>query len=247
MTVELRRAADRFVTAGAGILTRHSFSFGRHFDPGNVGFGVLVAHNDDMLEPAAGYPTHPHREVEIVTWVLDGALVHRDSTGRGGVIGPGLAQRLSAGRGVRHAEFNDSAGSPLRFVQMWLPPDTAGGDPSYQQRDVAAALAAGDLVVVASGMRRHREVTAITLRQHGAAMWVAQLRTGATVTMPSAPYVHAFAAGGAVEVEGVGTLGDGDALRLTDEGGRRVVAETATDLVVWEMHTAPPPAGAAGR
>src|SRR5690625_237242 len=149
--VEVRRAADRFVTVDAGKTTRHSFSFGRHFDPGNVGFGLLVMNNDDLVEPSAGYPTHPHRDVEIVTWVLSGALVHRDSAGEGGVIGPGLAQRLSAGRGVRHSEFNDSAGAPLRFIQMWIPPQAPGGDPGYQHHDVAGALDSGDLVVVASG------------------------------------------------------------------------------------------------
>lgn len=235
----MRRASDRFVTSDDGRTTRHSFSFGRHFDPGNVGFGLLVVNNDDLLAPSAGYPTHPHRDVEIVTWVLDGALVHRDSAGEGGVIGPGLAQRLSAGRGVVHSEFNDSAGSPLRFVQMWVPPDAAGVDPSYAQHDVGDALASGDLVVVASGMARHRDTTAITLRQRDAAMWVARLGPGGTATLPSAPYVHAFVAGGSVDVEGVGPLDDGDALRTTDEGGRRIVARTPTDLVVWEMHARP--------
>jgi len=234
--VEVWRAADRFVTADSGKTTRHSFSFGRHFDPGNVGFGLLMVNNDDLLEPSAGYPTHPHRDVEIITWVLDGALVHRDSAGEGGVIEPGLAQRLSAGRGVRHSEFNDSAGAPLRFVQMWIPPEAPGGDPAYQAHDVADAMDSDDLVLAASGMARHRGRAAITVQNPAAAMWVARLRPDGQVTLPGAPYVHVFVAGGSVDVESVGALDDGDALRMTDEGGRRVVARTATDLIVWEMH-----------
>ncbi|WP_166355789.1 pirin family protein [Phytoactinopolyspora limicola] len=245
------RSADRFESTEPGLVSRHSFSFGRHYDPGNVGFGLLVMNNDDVLRPGAGYATHPHRDVEIVTWVLEGALAHRDSTGAGGVIHPGLAQRLSAGRGVRHAEFNDDAGAaPLRFVQMWVPPDERGIDPSYEQCDVATDLAGGGLVTVASGMPRYADRAAIRLGQRAAAMHVAQWGAdgvAASVTLPGAPFVHLYVARGVVHVEGVGSLGEGDAARLTDEGGRRVTAMSGGDveIIVWEMHTtvaAAPPA-----
>src|SRR3954447_555726 len=123
--IEVRRSGDRFVTVAAGRTTRHSFSFDRHYDPANVELGFLVCHNDDLVAPGHGYPTHPHRDLEIVTWVLAGGLRHEDSTGEGGVVRPGLVQRLSAGRGVLHAEVTDGP-EPVRFVQMWVRPDEPG-------------------------------------------------------------------------------------------------------------------------
>jgi redox-sensitive bicupin YhaK (pirin superfamily) len=244
VNVVVMRGTDRFVSNEPGLVSRHSFSFGRHYDPGNVGFGMLVLNNDDVVQPGSGYATHPHRDVEIVTWVLEGALVHRDSTGAGGVIHPGLAQRLSAGRGVEHSEFNDAPSAvgelaaPLRFVQMWVPPDQRGVDPSYEHRDVSAELAGGGLVTVASGMPRHAGDAAIGLGQRSAAMHVAWVSgdDAAGITLPGAPFIHLYVARGAVHVEGVGRLEEGDAVRLTDEGGRRVTAGISAEIVVWEMH-----------
>jgi len=128
--VEVRRAADRFVTEADGILSRHSFSFGAHYDPGNIGFGALVAHNDENLPPGTGYPDHPHRDVEIVTVVLEGALRHTDSAGRTGVLMPGEISRTSAGAGIVHSEVTEP-GVTTRFVQTWLRPDESGGASSY--------------------------------------------------------------------------------------------------------------------
>ena len=154
MTVEVRRPESRATTRADGLVSRHSFSFGPHYDPSDVGHAVLVAHNDDRVEAGAGYDTHPHRDLEIVTWVLDGGLRHEDSEGHGGVVVPGLLQRLSAGSGVRHAEHHDVASGPtVRFVQMWVLPDEPGLTPSYAQHDVGPLLAGGDLVPVASGRR----------------------------------------------------------------------------------------------
>src|SRR4028119_142963 len=110
-------AGLRPTTAGEGRLTRHSLSFGAHYDPGNVAFGALVAHNDDRLEPGSGYPDHPHVDVEIVTWVLEGVLAHRDSLGGAADLGPGTVQVQSAGSGVRHSEIADPGAGPTRFVQ----------------------------------------------------------------------------------------------------------------------------------
>ena len=107
-TVDVRRAADRAKTGIAWLDSRHSFSFGRHYDPANTGHGVLLVNNDDRVKAGSGFETHPHRDMEIVTWVLEGSLVHQDSTGHNGVIYPGLAQRMSAGRGILHSEKNDS-------------------------------------------------------------------------------------------------------------------------------------------
>ncbi|SDU63773.1 pirin family protein [Jiangella alkaliphila] len=235
-SVRVRRAGERFVTPGEGVVSRHSFSFGPHYDPGNVGFGLLVVANDDVAEPRGGYPVHPHRDVEIVTWVLAGALRHEDTAGHGGELVAGVVQRMSAGRGVRHSELATGAGA--RFVQMWVPPGASGGDPSYGQADVTAGLADGGLVPVVSGLRRHAGAVAVGLGQPAAALHVGRLRPGDVVTLPSAPFVHVYVARGAVDVETAGALGDGDAVRLTDEGGRTVTARGDAELLVWEMHAA---------
>ncbi|NUR06588.1 MAG: pirin family protein [Nocardioidaceae bacterium] len=233
--IEVRRGSDRFRTEAEGVTTRHSFSFGAHYDPGNVGFAVLVAHNDELLEPGAGYPEHPHTDVEIVTWVLEGALHHQDTAGNGGLVHPGLVQRLSAGRGVRHAETNDAGGipGPTRFVQMWLRPDEPGLDPSYAQRDVDDALAGGGLVPLASG---DPSVDA-ALRVHtgGAVLLAARPGAGSALDLPAAPHVHVFVTRGSVDVDGVGALDEADALRLTGEDDRRVTASEDTELLVWSM------------
>ena len=136
-SVQIRRAADRAVTTTSWLNSRHSFSFGDHYDPGNTHHGVLLVSNDDIVAAAAGFDTHPHRDMEIVTWVLDGSLAHRDSAGNSGVIYPGLAQRMSAGSGIAHSEHNASTSEPVRFVQMWVQPDVAGIQPGYQQHAIS--------------------------------------------------------------------------------------------------------------
>jgi quercetin 2,3-dioxygenase len=125
--IDIRRAADRDATRISWLDSKHSFSFGGHYDPANTHHGLLLVNNDDRVAPGSGFETHPHRDMEIVTWVLRGSLVHQDSTGNSGVIYPGLAQRMSAGRGILHSEKNDSwrltgtesHSEPVHFVQMW--------------------------------------------------------------------------------------------------------------------------------
>ena len=142
--------------------------------------------NDDIVAPGTGFETHPHRDMEIVTWVLQGSLVHQDSTGHTGVIYPGLAQRMSAGRGILHSEKNDSwrlsggteHADPVHFVQMWVLPDEAGLDPGYEQLEIEDELLRGGLVPVASGMPRHAERAAIRIRNRYAALHAARLAAG---------------------------------------------------------------------
>lgn len=237
MTVEVRRSADRPATRADGLVSRHSFSFGTHYDPANVSHGVLVAHNDDVLERGLGYDTHPHRDLEIVTWVLEGGLRHADTDGlseRAGLVVPGLVQRLGAGSGVRHAEHHDpSSGPAVRFVQMWVLPDEPGGDPTYTQADVATALADGGLVPVASG----RQDAAVRIRNRDATLHVARLAPGRQVVLPDAPYVHLFVARGSADVEGAGTVGEADAVRFAGAGQARVTAgPDGCEVVTWEMH-----------
>jgi redox-sensitive bicupin YhaK (pirin superfamily) len=233
--VDIRRAADRAVTTTSWLKSRHSFSFGDHYDPDNTHHGLLLVNNDDRVEPATGFDTHPHRDMEIVTWVLEGELTHQDSTGNHGVIYPGLAQRMSAGSGILHSEKNDSATAPVHFVQMWVVPDETGIAPGYQQHEIDDALLNSGLVTIASGIPEHD--AAITLHNRSAALHCARLRSGDTFDLPPAPYLHLFVARGRLALEGVGEVSDGDAVRFTDADGRRLTADEPAEVLIWEMHT----------
>jgi len=232
--VQIRRAADRAVTTTPWLKSRHSFSFGDHYDPANTHHGLLLVNNDDIVEPATGFDTHSHRDMEIVTWVLQGELTHQDSAGNHGVVYPGLAQRMSAGSGILHSEKNDSASEPVHFVQMWVIPDETGISPGYQQHEIAEEVLTGHLATISSGIPGHD--AAITLHNRGAALHGARLRPGDTVALPAAPYLHLFVPRGRIALEGAGDLADGDAVRFTDDDGRRVTAIEPSELLVWEMH-----------
>ncbi|HEX7321701.1 MAG TPA: pirin family protein [Mycobacterium sp.] len=232
-TVEVRRGTDRAVTEAPWLTSRHSFSFGDYYDPGNTHHGLLLVNNEDIVLPRSGFHTHPHREMEIVTWVLSGALTHHDSAGNSGVVYPGLAQRMSAGTGITHSEMNESAGEPVHFVQMWVVPDTAGREPGYQQRDIADDLAGGALVAVASG----RGQAAITIGNAGATLYAARLQPGNSVELPDAPYLHLFLPVGKVSLQGSGELDAGDAVRFTGRGGQLVTATAPAELLIWAMHS----------
>ena len=130
-TIDVRRADERFHTRVGWLDSRHSFSFGSHYSAENTHHGQLLVLNDDRVAGGTGFDMHPHRDMEIVTWVLDGQLEHEDSEGNRGTIYPGLAQRMSAGRGIWHSEKNGSETDDVHFIQMWVVPDTAGVDPGY--------------------------------------------------------------------------------------------------------------------
>jgi len=236
ISTEIRLADQRFHTRTEWLDSRHSFSFGPHYDPANTHFGLLMVNNEDVVAAGRGYDTHAHNEMEVLTWVLAGALVHRDSAGHSGVIHPGVAQRMSAGTGILHSEKSD-AGHDVHFVQMWVVPDTEKIAPGYDQLDVGSALESGDLLVVASGMPRHRHDSAISIRQEHAALYAARLAPGAGTVSPVAPLAHLFVARGSVELEGAGVLGTGDAARITGADGQRVTAgPDGAEVLMWEMH-----------
>jgi redox-sensitive bicupin YhaK (pirin superfamily) len=242
-TVDIRRAADRRLTRTPWLHSRHSFSFAAHRDPANTHHGLLLVNNDDVVAPGTGFDTHPHRDMEIITWVLNGSLVHQDSTGHSGVIYPGLAQRMSAGRGILHSEKNDSwtlSGEkhtePVHFVQMWVVPDEAGRTPDYQQLEIDHELLAGGLITIASGMPAHRNDSAITIGNRYAALHGARLQPGDSVELPDAPYLHVFTARGDVRIEDGDELRAGDAARISGAGGQRLTATDAAEILVWEMH-----------
>jgi hypothetical protein len=241
--VDVRRAADRFVSRYDWLDSKHSFSFSHHHDPANTHHGLLLVNNDDVVDPGTGFETHPHRDMEIVTWVLQGSLVHQDSTGHNGVIYPGLAQRMSAGRGILHSEKNDSwrlggeqHTDPVHFVQMWVVPDEGGITPGYEQLEIDAELLRGDLVVVASGMDKHDGASAIRIKNRYAALYAARLQPGQSVELPQAPFLHLFVPRGSVTLEGAGALTTGDAVRFTATGGQQVTATEPAEILVWEMH-----------
>ncbi|MGW7426676.1 pirin family protein [Streptomyces sp. NPDC054813] len=243
-TVDVRRADRRLTSRLSWLDSKHSFSLGTHRpDPANTHHGLLLVNNEDLVQPGTGFDTHPHQDMEIVTWVLQGSLVHQDSSGHSGVIYPGLAQRMSAGTGILHSEKNDSYRSagerptdPVHFVQMWVVPDEAGVTPGYEQLEIDAELLTGGLVTVASGMDRHRDASAIRIQNRHAALHAARLRPGQQVTLPEAPYLHLFVARGSVDLEGTGTLDEGDAARFTATGGRRISAIAPAEILIWEMH-----------
>jgi redox-sensitive bicupin YhaK (pirin superfamily) len=230
MTLDVRPAASRFHTQLDWLDSWHSFSFGSHHDPRNTGHGLLIVNNDDVVRAGGGFGTHAHADMEIVTWVLQGELAHRDSTGTDGVIYPGLAQRMSAGSGIRHSEMNASATADVHFVQMWVLPDTPDIEPGYEQRDLDDALGGGGLVVVASGQGHEG---AVAIHQRDAVLSIGRLDAGDAVAVPDAPHVHVFVAVGAAELEGT-ALATGDAARLTDAGSLPLTAGTdGTEVIVW--------------
>jgi quercetin 2,3-dioxygenase len=193
----------------------------------------LLVLNDDVIAAGGGFGTHPHRNMEIVTWVLDGALEHRDSEGNEGVITPGVAQRMSAGRGIGHSEQNASRTESVHLLQMWVPPDTPDIAPGYEQRDISALKRDDELFALASGRESD---AAIQIRQRDATLWVASLHVGARVVVPAAPFVHVMVATGSATLEGAGALDRGDAVRLTEAGALDLVATADdTEITIWEM------------
>ncbi|MGY0067047.1 pirin family protein [Streptomyces sp. QTS137] len=217
---DVRRAHERFQGGdpAAGIESRHAFSFGPHYDPGNLRFGAVIACNEERLAPGAGFGEHPHSHTEIVTWVVAGELTHRDSTGHETVVRPGDVQRLSAASGVRHVERNGGP-EPLTFLQMWLAPLEAGGDPFYE---------------VVHGIA---DSTPYALPEAGAMLHVRRPAAGERTALPDAAYVYVHVVRGEVLLDGAG-LGPGDAARLTDPKDTEAVAVTGAELLLWEMRGA---------
>jgi redox-sensitive bicupin YhaK (pirin superfamily) len=223
VSLDLRRSADRFITLAEGRTTWHSFSFGAHYDPARLGFAAMVAHNDETLPPGTGYPDHPHSELEIVTWVLSGALRHSDTDGNSGVLLPGDVQRISAGSGIVHAEVADperGPGTETRFLQTWLRPDEAGGVPAYgvergeREAGLVEVVGPGGLGVGTAGARL-----------------LLGTPTGA-VELPDAPRLHVFAVAGRFTLGEV-ELGVGDSALLVDEADRTLRVIEPGPLAVW--------------
>lgn len=230
-TVDIRRSDARFHTQAGWLDSKHSFSFGNHFSKSNTNHGQLLVLNDDRVAAGTGFETHPHRDMEIVTWVLDGELEHKDSEGNLGVIYPGLAQRMSAGRGIWHSEKNRSATDDVHFIQMWVMPDTESIDPGYQQLDINDQLASGGLVPIASGQGHD---AAISIHQMDAVLWGARLSAHERLVVPDSALGHVFVARGSAELESSGTLLTGDAARLAGAGSVGLIAgDDGAEVLIW--------------
>ena len=231
MAIEIRNAAARGETQIGWLDSRHCFSFGSYVDQTNTGHGLLLVSNDDRVAPATGFGTHGHSDMEIITWVLSGEVEHSDTLGNHGIIGPGLAQRMTAGRGIRHSEQNPSPDVEAHFVQMWVPPDTVGLEPGYEQQDVTELLNAGGLVAIAGGTGSG---AVIHINQRDAVMSVGRLKPGETVSLPVAVHVHVFVALGSADLNSHKALEQGAAVRLTDEGPQAITAgPEGAELIVW--------------
>lgn len=215
----MRRAGDRYVTEAEGRTTFHSFAFGPHYDPANLAFGAITAYNDENLPPGTGYAPHPHAEVEIVTWVLEGALRHTDDTGASRVLLPGDVQRTSAGTGIVHSEMAEP-GVPTRFLQTWLRPDVYGVVPS-------TALATG---LTGTGLTA---VEGLGIGVAGARLYLGSPTAGSLV-LPDADRLHVFVATGRLAA-GDRELGPGDVGRLVGEGGRSLSVVEAGTVAVWAV------------
>ena len=219
------------MTRAEGRTTRHSFSFGDHYDPDNVGFGPMVCPDDHLLRGGVGFPDHPPSDLEIVTWVLTGAVVHTASVGPPATVGAGQVQVLSAGSGVVHSEIAAPDSGPTRFVQTWVRPDESGVEPSYASASVNDAVAGGGLVPVASG---HDPGAPVRIGTASATLYVAALDAGESVTLPDDPLQHVFVATGSLARSSLAEpLSAGDAFHISDRPGLSLTAASPTELLVW--------------
>jgi redox-sensitive bicupin YhaK (pirin superfamily) len=230
--ISLRRSEERGRTQLDWLDSQHSFSFDQYYDPNHVRFSVLRVLNEDRVAPGAGFPTHPHRDMEILTWVLAGALEHRDSLGNGSVIRAGELQRMSAGTGVTHSEFNASPTEPVHLLQIWLLPRQRGLAPGYEQRSLAGALEPGRLVLAASPDGREHSVRI----NQDAWLYLARLEPGPELAYRLPPGRHAYlhVARGAVRLKGE-RLAAGDAAKLSDEPGLALAAHEPSEVLLFDL------------
>jgi len=230
--LEVRKAGERGHADHGWLRSFHSFSFADYYDPRHTGFGPLLVINEDRVQPGKGFGTHGHRDMEIVSYVLEGALEHKDSIGNGSVIRPGDVQRMSAGTGVRHSEFNPSPREPVHFLQIWIEPDVRGIAPGYEEKHFDPASKRGRLRLVASPDGRDGSVQI----HQGAYLYAALLDGGERVAHPVAPgrksYVHV--ARGKVTVNGQ-ALGAGDALKATDVGEIVLERGAGAEVLLFDL------------
>jgi redox-sensitive bicupin YhaK (pirin superfamily) len=230
--VRIRKASERGHFDHGWLDTYHSFSFSRYYDPRHMGFRALRVINEDRVAPGRGFGTHPHDNMEIVTYVLSGALAHRDSLGTGSTIRPGELQRMTAGTGIAHSEFNPSADEPVHLYQIWLLPEREGLEPSYEQKDFPEEERRNRLRLVASPDGRDGS---LTIRQD-ARLYLATLDEGREVAHDLAPGRHAWlqVLRGGVALEGH-VLAAGDGAALSDERALAIRADGPSEVLLFDL------------
>lgn len=230
--MQIIRANDRFHIESDWLSAYWLFSFDRYYDPNNMTFGPLRVFNHDTVAGGGGFPTHPHREMEIVTYVLEGALRHKDSTGGAGLIRAGEVQRMTAGTGVAHSEFNPSETETVRLLQMWVLPERSGLKPSYEQKQFTTEQRTGALLPIASGqdapgtVKIHQDVT----------FYVSRLREGDRVTHELKPGRRAFlyVIGGEITLNEE-RLGAGDQARVTDVTKLEIAGARESEVILIDL------------
>lgn len=228
----IRPANQRGTTDFGWLDSRHTFSFGDYRDPAHMGFRSLRVINDDRIAGGAGFPTHPHRDMEILTWVLEGAIAHKDSLGTGSIVRVGELQRMTAGTGILHSEFNPSETEPMRLLQIWVFPEARGLTPGYDQRSFPKEDRLGQLKLIAS---RNGRDDSISFAQHGD-IYAAALAPHQTVTHRVTPGhgVWIQVANGTVKVNGQ-ELHEGDGAAITDEATVELVGLTDSETLVFDL------------
>jgi redox-sensitive bicupin YhaK (pirin superfamily) len=230
--LEIRRAQDRGRTDWGWLDSRHTFSFGKYFDPQHMGFRTLRVINDDIVKPGAGFGTHGHRDMEILSYVLDGALEHKDSMGTGSIIRPGEIQMMRAGTGITHSEFNHSKTDPVHFLQIWIEPDQTGLKPAYAQQTVDRKSAENDFTLLASNSGRDSSVQI----HQDVDLLMTQLKSEVQRTYRLRPGRHAWVhvARGSVAVN-ENDLHDGDGVAASNESAVTITGKTPAEVLLFDL------------
>ena len=231
--IKIRKSTERGHLNFGWLDTYHTFSFGEYYDPRNMGFRTLRVINEDFVSPGRGFPTHGHSDMEIITYILAGALEHRDSMGNGSVIRPGDVQRMSAGTGVRHSEKNPSAEESVHLLQIWILPAEQGIRPGYEQKSFAEDERRGRLRLVASPDGGEGSVTI----HQDARLYATLLAAGQSVEHELGPGRHAWAqvASGAVEINGQ-SLAQGDGAAASEEERLVIKASESAEVLLFDLN-----------
>lgn len=230
--IGVRKGTDRGHAEFGWLDSHHTFSFGEYYDPAHMGFRKLRVINDDRVIPGAGFPTHPHRDMEIISYVVEGALEHKDSMGNGSIIRPGEVQRMSAGTGVTHSEFNPSQSEGTRFLQIWILPEKTGTAPGYEQKEFPPADRADHLKLVASRDGRDGSVTV----HQDVSVYASILAPGKSIEhrIPENRHVWVQVVRGQLAAHGH-TLVEGDGMSLSEERLLKLAADEETEFLVFDL------------
>lgn len=228
----IKRSSERGKTHIDWLESYHSFSFGEYYDPANIHFGPLRVMNDDRVAPAGGFPYHQHRDMEIITYVMDGALEHKDSTGTNEVIRSNDVQKMSAGRGIMHSEFNHSKKEPVHFFQIWIIPDRKGLEPAYEQLHFTKEMRENKMLKVATNKGDDNTIYV----SQDVEMFISNLKSGKSlnVDVESGRSIYLHVAEGKITVDG-NVLSTGDAVEITSESSFQISADQESELIMFDL------------